>query len=165
MKIFISALCILFFEPASGQKDISINMSQLRKIGDSVLFTLTVENSSPSSIAIFKPNILYVNYGLIGINLIGRADSNVSRYNYGARGDIDKIILGDADYVVLMTNECFSREMLLHVKNFLPNFKSGRYKVEIILDYSIVDFEFPCSIQSMIFKKRVSAVSMNKLAL
>jgi hypothetical protein len=115
--------------------------------------------------AIFKPDIEYVNYGLMAIGLTNQANSVKFYFNHGQRGDIDNIFLKQEDYIVLDTGECYTKQLNLAINEFVPRVKKGTYRVEFMMDYSIVNFTFPCEIKASVFKGKTSIVFAEKIKL
>lgn len=91
MKVLLSNICLLFFligqvHVADGQtnkQDIVISATALYKTKDAIRFKLSIKNVSSASIAIFKPDIEYVNYGLMSIGLINQSNSAKFYFNHG----------------------------------------------------------------------------------
>jgi len=162
MKIFNTLIFIVVFQFVSGQ-DISVKISNLYKNKDSILLTVTLENISNGRILIFKPDVNYVNYGLLAINLIDQSNISSGHYDYGKRGDLDKLILEESDYLILNEKETYSKRIQLFTRNFAPTITKGFYKLQFTLDYTFINLEFPCKVQSKIFKGKVSTISTTKI--
>ncbi len=173
MKVLLSNIFLLLFLigqifVAHGQQDnqdILISATGLQKANDSISFKLSFKNVSPKSIAIFKPDVEYVNYGLMAIGLINQSNSAKFYFNHGKRGDIDNIFLKQEDYIILDTGECYTKQLKLAIKEFSPKASNGDYKVEFMLDYSIVNFTFPCEIKATVFKGKSSTALREKIKL
>jgi hypothetical protein len=170
--LFVQILLVVLFtsnvHSVYGQakkENIIINATALHRTKDSINFLLAITNASPEKMAIFKPNIEYVNYGLMAIGLINQADSTKFYFNHGQRGDIDNISLKREDYVVLGAGECYTKQVNLAINEFVPRIKKGTYRLEFMMDYSIVNLTFPCEVNESVFKGKTSTVFAEKMRL
>jgi len=166
--IFVYLLLILFVNGniANAQKvsdSIGLRIESLYTRNDSMNISIALENMSSKALAIFKPSIEYVNYGLIAINLISIANQSKFEYYHGNRGDIDNIFLTEQDYIIIDKGETYTKRLKLAIKEFSPKIKRGQYKLEILLDYSLVHFTFPCKIETKIFDGKARAISNDRI--
>ena len=168
VRIFLIVLYFSHIHVVNGQtekQNIIINATDLRMTKDSICFLLSITNASPNKIVIFKPDIEYVNYGLIAIGLINQDNSAKFYFDHGQNGDIDNIFLKEEDYIVLGSEECYIKQLKCAISEFIPRIKKGTYKVEFMMDYSIVNFTFPCEMKASVFKGKSITEFVKKITL
>jgi hypothetical protein len=168
LKIFLLLLFANYVHVVNGQtskQDIIINATTLHRNKDSISFLLVIKNVSSAKMVFFKPNIEYVNYGLMAIGLINQTSSGKFYFNHGQRGDIDNIFLKQEDYIILDKGESYTKQLSLAISEFVPRIAKGTYNVEFMLDYSIVNFTFPCEVNASVFKGKASTVLAEKIKL
>ena len=165
---FFCSSLVLGYLTTYGQtiaNDVTIGIKDLRANKDTISFKLSLTNVSDQSVVLFKPNLDYVNYGLIGIFLKNFSTHKKFRFDNGERGDLDNIFLKQETYIVLNKDETFITVFKLAINKFSPRILNGDYQVEFMLDYSITNFTFPCEINAVVFKSKSSILSAYRIKL
>ena len=168
LKILLLLLLANYVHLVNGQiqkQDIIINATRLNGNKTNINFLLTIKNVSSANMVFFKPDIEYVNYGLMDICLINLTTSDKFYFNHGLRGDIDNIFLKPEDYIILEVGESYTKQLRLPINEFIPRIKKGTYKVKFMLDYSILNFTLPCEVYAAVFKGKTSSVFAERIKL
>jgi hypothetical protein len=122
-------------------------------------------NVSDKTIAFFKPDLEYANYGLIGILLKNVNTHKQYRFDNGGRGDLDNIFLKQENYVLLNKDESFCQNLKLSINQFTPKISKGKYEFEFVLDYGVTNFTFPCEMKAAVFRSKSSRLVHEEITL
>lgn len=139
--IFI--ICIHYF-PSFGQKNstnLLLNVHKKDSIANYFEMDISISNDDSTSILFFKPDVNYVNYGLINIVLFNQMTKKSYNLNYGERGDLDSVTLTLNNSITLNKGEMFTKNILININNFSPHLPHGEYLLELKLNYSITNFK------------------------
>lgn len=128
---------------AQREDAIVLNIDKIDFSSDTIKLEISVVNNGDRTIALYKPNLKDICWGLLKIYAISENEKSQKHEIFPCEAiiDLESIKLDCDNTVRLSSQEGLKKIFTFPIEDFSPHIKIGKYIFYVELNYSIVNFE------------------------